>query len=280
VTTTPVRIDAHHHLWRYTPEQYGWITDPMRLLRRDFMPQDLKPLLDRAGIAGTVLVQARQTLEETDWMLQQADQVSSIRGVVGWAPIGAVEFPEILKSLQRNKKLKGLRHLIQDEPEDEFILDPAFNRGIRAIRDSGLVYDIMVRAHQLAPTLSFMDLHPDQPFVLDHCAKPVIRKDEREPWGRYMRELARRPNLVCKISGLATEADWQHWTPAALEPYWQVVLEAFGPDRLLFATDWPVALLATSYQRWVDTVAEWTAPLSASERDAIWGGNAVRVYSL
>ena len=155
-----------------------------------------------------------------------------------------------------------------------------FNRGIRALRDSGLVYDIMVLVHQLEPTLRFVDMHPDQPFVLDHCAKPVIRKGEREPWARSMRELARRPNLVCKISGLATEADWQRWTPAALEPYWQVVLEAFGPSRLLFGSDWPVALLATDYQQWVDTVAEWTAPLSAIERDAIWGGNAVRVYSL
>ncbi len=280
MTTTPVRIDAHHHLWRYTPEEYGWINEQMGVLRRDFLSEDLKPLLNRAGIAGAVLVQARQTLEETEWMLQQADEASWIRGVVGWAPIAAPEFPETLGELGKKRKLKGLRHLIQDERDDEFILDPAFNRGMRALRDSGLVYDIMVLVRQLGPTLAFMDMHPDQPFVLDHCAKPVIRKDEREPWAGYMRELARRPNLVCKISGLATEADWQRWTPAALEPYWQVVLEAFGPSRLLFASDWPVSLLATDYQRWVDTVAEWTAPLSASEQQAIWGGNAARVYSL
>jgi L-fuconolactonase len=280
VTTTPVRIDAHHHLWRYTPEEYGWINEQMGVLRRDFLSAELKPLLDRARIAGAVLVQARQTLEETEWMLQQADEASWIRGVVGWAPIAAAEFPEMVGELRKKRKLKGLRHLIQDERDDEFILDPAFNRGMRAMRDSGLVYDIMVLVRQLGPTLSFVDMHPDQPFVLDHCAKPVIRNDEREPWARYMRELARRPNLVCKISGLATEADWQQWTPAALEPYWRVVLDAFGPSRLLFGSDWPVALLATSYQRWVDTVAEWTAPLSASERDAIWGGNAIRVYSL
>lgn len=280
MTTTPVRIDAHHHLWRYTPQEYGWINEQMGVLRRDFLSEDLKPLLDRAGLGGAVLVQARQTLEETEWMLQQAEEASWIRAVVGWAPIATPEFPEMLERLGKKPKLKGLRHLIQDEPDDAFILDPAFNRGMRALRDSGLVYDIMVLVRQLGPTLSFVDMHPDQPFVLDHCAKPVIRKNEREPWAGYMRELARRPNLVCKISGLATEGDWQQWTPAALEPYWQVVLEAFGPSRLLFASDWPVSLLATSYQRWVDTVAEWTAPLSASERDAIWGGNAVRVYSL
>jgi L-fuconolactonase len=274
------RIDAHHHLWRYTPDEYGWINERMGVLRRDFLPQDLKPLLDRAGIAGAVLVQARQTLEETDWLLQQADEAPWIRGVVGWAPIAVPEFPELVGDLRQKKKLKGLRHLIQDEPDDEFILDAAFNRGIRAMRDSGLVYDIMVRTRHLGQTLKFVDIHPDQPFVLDHCAKPVIAKDEREPWASYMRELARRPNVVCKISGLVTEADWQRWTSAQLEPYWGVVLEAFGPERLLFGSDWPVALLASEYQRWVDTVSEWTAALSTSEQEAIWGGNAARVYSL
>lgn len=274
------RIDAHHHLWRYTPEEYGWISERMGVLRRDFLPEDLKPLLDRAGIGGAVLVQARQTLQETDWLLEQAEEAPWIRGVVGWAPIASPEFPEIIKDLQQKRKLKGLRHLIQDEPDDEFILDGAFNRGMRAMRDSGLVYDIVIHARHLQPTLKFVEMHPDQPFVLDHCAKPVIVKDEREPWASRMLELARRPNLVCKISGLVTEADWQRWTPAQLEPYWQVVLEAFGPERLLFGSDWPVALLASEYQRWVDTVSEWTAQLSASEREAIWGGNAVRVYSL
>jgi L-fuconolactonase len=199
---------------------------------------------------------------------------------VGWAPIAAAEFPEVLQGLRQKKKLKGLRHLIQDEPDDEFILDAAFNRGMRAMRDFGLVYDIMVRTRHLQQTLKFVDVHPDQPFVLDHCAKPPIASDEREPWASQMRELARRPNLVCKISGLVTEAEWQRWTPAQLEPYWRVVLEAFRPDRLLFGSDWPVALLASEYQRWVDTVAEWTAPLSTNEREAIWGGNAARVYSL
>lgn len=273
-------IDAHHHLWRYTPEEYGWINEQMEVLRRDFLPKDLKPLLDGAGIAGAVVVQARQTLEETDWLVEQAADAPFIRGVVGWAPIASPEFPEMLQGLRQKKKLKGLRHLIQDEADDAFILDAAFNRGIRAMRDSGVVYDIVIHARHLGPTLKFVDMHPDQPFVLDHCAKPVIVRDEREPWAGLMRELARRPNVACKVSGLVTEADWQRWTPAALEPYWRVVLEAFGPERLLFGSDWPVSLLASEYQRWADTVAEWTAPLAASERDAIWGGNAIRVYSL
>jgi L-fuconolactonase len=280
LSETTSRIDAHHHLWRYTPEEYGWITDEMRMLRDDFLPGDLKPLLDRAGIEGTVVVQARQTLEETNWLLEQTEEAPWIRGVVGWAPISSPQFPEVLAGLREKKKLKGLRHLIQDEPNDEFILDKAFNHGIRSMRDSGLVYDIVILARHLAPTLKFVDTHPEQPFVLDHCAKPRIMQDEVEPWGGNIRQLARRPNVVCKISGLVTEADWRRWTAAQLEPYWQVVLTAFGPNRLLFGSDWPVALLACEYQRWVDTLAEWIAPLSEDEREAIWGGNAARVYSL
>jgi L-fuconolactonase len=278
------RIDAHHHFWRYTGAEYGWINEQMRLLRRDFLPVDLQPLLTRAGVAGAIAVQARQTLEETRWLTSLAEDESGsgswMKGVVGWAPIADPEFPEVLAGLRLNKKLKGLRHLIQDEPDDAFILNEAFNRGIRALRDTGLVYDIVILARHLPPTLGFVDKHPDQSFVLDHCAKPPIVSGELEPWATYIRGLAKRPNVCCKLSGLVTEADWQRWTPTGLEPYWRVVLEAFGPNRLLFGSDWPVSLLASSYQRWVDTVAEWVKPLSASEQNAIWAGTASRVYSL
>ena len=202
------------------------------------------------------------------------------KGVVGWAPIAAPEFQEVLADLKRHKKLKGLRHVIQDEPDDQFILSAAFNRGICTLQDTGHVYDILIHARHLPQAARFVDMHPNQRFVLDHCAKPPILSGELEPWATHIRELAKRPHVCCKLSGLVTEADWQQWTPANLEPYWRVVLEAFGPDRLLFGSDWPVALLATSYQRWVDVVTEWIAPLSASEQDAIWSRNASRVYSL
>jgi L-fuconolactonase len=278
------RIDAHHHFWRYNVTEYGWMNDEMRLLRRDFLPDDLKPLLDRAGIGGAIAVQARQTLEETRWLLSLAEEESDgaawMKAVVGWAPIAAAEFPEVLTDLKQHKKLKGLRHLIQDEPDDQFILDAAFNRGIRALRDTGLVYDILIHARHLPQAARFVDMHPDQRFVLDHCAKPSIASGELEPWAMHMRELAKRPNVCCKLSGLVTEGDWQRWTAASLEPYWRVVLEAFGPSRLLFGSDWPVVLLATGYQRWIDVVTEWVAPLSASEQDAIWSDTASRVYSL
>ena len=281
--TTADHIDAHHHLWRYTPEEYGWIGEQMGALRRDFLPSVLKPLLDRAGISGAIAVQARQSLEETRWLLRLAEEPGNaawMKGVVGWAPIVAADFPEALAQLRDSTKLRGLRHVIQDEPDDQFILGEAFNRGIRALRDTGLVYDILIHARHLPQTVRFVDMHPNHPFVLDHCAKPAIAAGEFEPWAAHMRELARRPNVCCKLSGLVTEADWQRWTPADLEPYWRAVLDAFGPGRLLFGSDWPVALLATSYQRWVDTVTEWVAPLSTSEREAIWGGTASRVYSL
>ena len=278
------RIDAHHHFWRYNVTEYGWMNDEMRLLRRDFLPDDLKPLLGRAGIGGAIAVQARQTLEETRWLLslaeEEGDGAAWMKAVVGWAPIAAAKFPEVLTDLKQHKKLKGLRHLIQDEPDDQFILDAAFNRGIGALRDTGLVYDILIHARHLPQAARFVDMHPDQRFVLDHCAKPPIASGELEPWAAHMRELAKRPNVCCKLSGLVTEGDWQRWTAANLEPYWLVVLEAFGPSRLLFGSDWPVALLATSYQRWIGVVTEWVAPLSASEQDAIWSDTASRVYSL
>jgi len=279
------RIDAHHHLWRYGPDEFGWINDQMSTIRRDFLTHDLKPLLDSAGISGTIAVQARQSLEETNWLLRLADGDTSagsawIKGVVGWASISAADFQETLVNLRQYEKLRGLRHIIQDEADDQFILSPAFNRGIRMLRDTGLVYDILIHARHLPQTLRFVDMHPDQPFVLDHCAKPPIAAGLLEPWATHMRELAKRPNVSCKLSGLVTEADWQQWTPAILEPYWRVVLDAFGPTRLLFGSDWPVALLAASYQRWIDVVTEWVAPLSESEKEAIWGVTASRVYSL
>jgi L-fuconolactonase len=274
------RIDAHHHFWRYNSTEYGWMNDEMRLLRRDFLPNDLKPLLDRAGVAGAVAVQARQTLEETRWLLGLADDTNWMKGVVGWAPIAAPEFPELLADLKRHQKLKGLRHLIQDETDDQFILVEAFNRGIHALEDTGLVYDIVIHARHLSPTLRFVDMHPNQSFVLDHGAKPLILSGTLEPWTTQMRALAKRPNVCCKLSGMVTEAAWQQWTPADLEPYWRVMLDAFGASRMLFGSDWPVSLLATGYQRWIDTVTQWIAPLSASEQNAIWSGTASRVYSL
>lgn len=271
-------IDAHHHLWSYSAAEYGWIGDAMQALRRDFLPAELRSEISAAGIDGTVAVQARQTLEETRWLLDLAHQNAFIGGVVGWAPIASPGFSQVLDDLRTDSKLKGFRHVLQDEPDDAYALRDDFQRGLKLLQDTGLVYDILIYARHLPVTAQLVDLHPDQIFVLDHLAKPKIAAHELSPWREQLRELAQRPNVVCKISGMTTEADWQSWTLADLEPYLATALECFGPQRLLAGSDWPVCNVATTYQRWWDTLREWAAPLSDSEQEAIFGGNAARVY--
>ena len=276
-----MRVDSHHHLWQYSTQEYGWIDDSMAALQCDFLPADLHQAA--AGIDATIAVQARQTLEETHWLLSLADQSSLIRGVVGWAPIAAPDFPATLETLRRNPLLKGLRHVVQAEP-DGFLDDPAFNRGIAALLPTdlvpGLVYDILIFARQLPEAIRFVDRHPHQSFVLDHIAKPDIKANGFASWNVAIRDLARRPNVTCKLSGMVTEADWQTWSPHQLKPYFDTVLDAFGPSRLMFGSDWPVLTVASTYARWVETVSTWLTPLSPTERAAIEGETAARVYSL
>lgn len=274
------RIDAHHHLWRYSEPEYGWIDESMKLLQRDFLPQDLIAELRSAEMDGAVAVQARQTLEETHWLLELADEHPEIRGVVGWAPIARPEFPAILETLMDRPKLKGLRHVVQAEPDDNFLLGEDFNRGIRALQGTGWVYDILIYERHLPQAIAFADRHSDQVFVLDHLAKPRIREGVLEPWAVQIRELAKRENVSCKISGLVTEADWKRWTPEGLRPYLDTVVEAFGPKRLMAGSDWPVCLVATGYLQWFRVLEEYFAGFSSEEREAVFGGNAGRVYEL
>jgi L-fuconolactonase len=274
------RIDAHHHLWRYSKEEYGWISENMAPIARDFLPQDLQQALSSTGIQGSIAVQARQTLEETQSLLDFAQEFPIIRGVVGWAPIASPEFPQVLERFQRFQKLKGFRHVVQDEPDDAFLLNPDFNAGIGLFKQQGLVYDILIFERQLPATISFVDRHPAQIFVLDHIAKPRIRDRVLEPWRTNIRELARRENVFCKLSGMVTEADWAAWRPADLQPYFDVVLNAFGPKRLIAGSDWPVCLLATTCQNWFSTLREFISPLSGAEQEMILGGVASEVYSL
>jgi len=276
----PERIDAHHHLWRYAKEEYGWISDDMGALARDFLPEDLRRELSVSGIHCSIAVQARQTLEETSWLLRLADGCDFIRGVVGWAPLAGPEFPAVIERLQESEKLKGLRHVIQDEPDDDFMHRPDFNAGVALLKQFGLVYEILIFERHLPAAISFVDRHPAQVFVLDHIAKPRIADRKLEPWRTNIRELARRENVYCKVSGMVTEADWMNWYPADLQPYFDVVLQAFGPKRLMAGSDWPVCLLATTYQTWFSTVEEFIRPLSGGEREMILGGVASEVYSL
>ena len=274
------RIDAHHHLWRYSPTEYGWIDDEMAALRRDFLPADLKAAMASAGIDGTIAVQARQTLDETRWLLDLADASDAIRGVVGWAPIAGEDFPGCMEEFDGRAKLKGLRHVIQDERDPHYILREDFNSGIRTLVDSGLVYEILIFERHLEDAIHFVDEHPRQPFVLDHIAKPLIAAGKLEPWAMRMRELGRRENVSCKLSGLVNEANWKTWTPETLRPYLDVAVEAFGPTRLMAGSDWPVSLLATTYAQWFGVLESYFAGFSESERAAIFGGTAIEVYGL
>jgi L-fuconolactonase len=274
------RIDAHHHLWRYNPAEYGWIDETMAGLRRDFLAADLMAEIGPAGIDGTVVVQARQTLEETRWLLDQAEGCAAIRGVVGWAPIAGEEFPGLMEEFEDRPKLKGLRHVIQGEKDENYILREDFNSGIRALQGSGLVYDILIYERHLPQTVEFVDEHPEQVFVLDHMAKPLIAAGQMEPWAGWVRELGQRENVWCKVSGMATEADWAGWSAEGLRPYLDVAVEAFGLERIMVGSDWPVCLVATEYRRWFEVLGEYFAGFSAAEREAVFGGTAVEVYGL
>jgi L-fuconolactonase len=278
------KIDSHHHLWRYTADEYGWIDDAMAALRRDFGPEDLKRELDAAGIQGAIAVQARQTLEETRWLLDLAEKHDFMRGVVGWAPIAGEEFPECMEEFDGRDKLKGLRHVIQAEKDENYILRADFNSGITAMQGSGLVYDILIFERHLPQTIDFVDEHPNQVFVVDHIAKPLIAAGKLEPWATRMRELARREHVFCKVSGMVTESDWigrpAGFADEALRPYLDVVVEAFGPDRLMAGSDWPVCLVGTEYGSWFKTLDEYFRGFSEAERESVFGETASYVYGV
>ncbi len=254
----------------------------MAALRRDFGPDDLKREMDAAGIAGAVAVQARQTLEETRWLLELAEKHDFLRGVVGWAPIAGEDFPECMEEFDGREKLKGLRHVIQGEKDENYILRADFNSGITAMQGSGLVYDILIFERHLPQTVDFVDEHPKQLFVVDHVAKPLIAAGKLEPWETHMRELARREHVFCKVSGMVTEADWvgKTVTLEALRPYLDVVVEAFGPERLMAGSDWPVCLVGTEYGAWFRMLEEYFKGFSEAERVAVFGETASWVYGL
>ena len=276
------RIDAHHHLWHYTPAEYGWIDETKAALRRDFGPGDLKRELDFAGVDGAVAVQARETLEETRWLLDVAEKHEFLRGVVGWAPIAGENFPECMEEFDGRDKLKGLRHGIQSEKDENYILRADFNSGITAMQGSGLVYDILILARHLPQTIDFVDEHPKQLFVIDHVGNPLVSAGRMEPWATHMRELARREHVFAKISGMLTEVGSAGRLPGeALKPYLDVVVEAFGPERLMAGSDWPGCTIATTYDDdWFKTLDHYFKDFSEGERVAVFGETASWVYGL
>ena len=273
-------IDSHHHFWQYDPLQYPWIDEAKSRLRRDFLPEHLAVEIAAAGVDGVVSVQARQTVEETRWLLDFAERNEFIRGVVGWAPLVSPRVAEELAPLAERTKLKAVRHVLQDEPDPDYMLRPDFDRGISELAPLGLVYDILIFERHLPQAIQLVDRHPAQVFVVDHVAKPRIGEGLLSPWRENIRELARRQNVYCKISGMVTEADWREWTPEQLRPYYDAVLEAFGPRRLMFGSDWPVCLLACDYRRWKDLVGYFIAELSPAEQKRILGETAIEAYRL
>jgi L-fuconolactonase len=276
-----VILDSHHHLWRYDQVRLPWISDRMPALKRDYGAADLEAALAGTGVDRTLLVHAQQNVEETEWMLEVARAHPRIAGVVGWVPLVEADVETVIARLAADPRLRGVRHIVHDEPDDRFILRDDFNRGVSRLRAFGLVYDVLIFARHLPHAIAFVDRHPDQPFVVDHVAKPTIRAAAFDrAWADGLRELARRPHVTCKLSGMVTEVRDPGWSPALLQPYVDVALEAFGPSRLMFGTDWPVCRLKCEYAEWVDAVRAFVAPLSPDERAAILGGTAQRVYGV
>jgi len=272
-------IDAHQHFWRYDPLRDKWITDEMSIIQRDFLPDDLRPLIEEQGVQGTVAVQAAPSEDETNFLLQLATSDPFILGVVGWVDLCAPSLADRLDHFSQYERFCGVRHIAQVEADDYLASDDVV-RGVGLLCEYGLTYDILVYPRQLPAAIALVEKLPDASFVVDHLAKPLIREGKTEPWASQMRELARHPNVWCKVSGLVTEADWQNWRPEDIRPYLDVVFEAFGPERLLFGSDWPVCLLAASYGEVWKLVDDYAGQVAAIDRDKLFGGNAARFYGL
>ena len=275
-----MKIDAHQHFWTFNPTEYRWIDETMPQLRRDFLPKHLRELLDAVGIDGSIAVQARQSTEETAWLLELAQWEDRIRGVVGWVELVADSVQCDLEHFAANPLLKGLRHVVQDEPNDDFLLRDDFNRGVSLLEEFDLTYDILIFERHLPQAIAFVDRHPNQVFVLDHIAKPRIRDGIHQPWKQNITALAERPNVYCKLSGLVTEANITRLSYDALIPYMETVLDAFSPHRLMFGSDWPVCTLACEYATWATWVQNFIAQLSSAEQARIFGLTAVEAYRL
>ena len=275
-----IRIDAHQHFWKYSAAEYGWIDEHMAVLQSDFLPRDLKPLLDENCFEGSIAVQARQSLEETRWLLELAEQNNFILGVVGWVDLCSPQLRGQLEELASHRKLVGVRHVVQDEPDDRFMSRPEFKRGIAQLAEFGLAYDLLLHPRHLPVSAQLVQEFPAQTFVLDHLAKPAIADGTLEPWRRDIRELAKFPNVFCKLSGMVTEARWRQWKQDDFRAYLDVVLDAFGPSRLMIGSDWPVCTLSADYEHAIGVALEFVQQLTETEREGILGGNCARFYRI
>jgi L-fucono-1,5-lactonase len=276
----PVRIDAHQHFWRYDAAEYGWIDDALVELRRDCLPDEAQREMAGVGFHASVAVQARQTLDETRALLELADAHPWIAGVVGWVDLQAEDARRQIETLAEHPKLVGIRHVVQSEPDDRFMLRPQFCRGLGLLEEFGLAYDLLVYSRHLPMTVELVEHFVSQRFVLDHLGKPDIRHGELARWERDVRALAAHSNVFAKLSGLVTEADWKSWTKDDIRPYLDIAFDCFGAERLMIGSDWPVCTVAGGYARTMTMVWDYLAHRSAHERDAVLGGNAQRFYNL
>lgn len=274
-----MKIDAHQHFWRYDAAQYPWIPAGSPL-HRDWLPADLAKLQAPLGFDGSVAVQARQGIEESDWLLGLADADPRVKAVIGWVDLRSPDVAKDLERLARHPRFAGVRHVVQDEPDDDFMIRPDFLRGISLLRQFGLTYDILIYPRQLPAALRLVAQFPEQPFVLDHIAKPGIKDGAMSPWREQIRELARSENVLCKVSGMVTEADHRAWKASDFRPYLDVVFEAFGPSRLMWGSDWPVCLFAAGYEQCLELVSDYAGTLSAADRAGLFGGNCARFYGI
>lgn len=275
-----MQIDAHQHFWTFDPVRDSWITENMSVIRKNFLPGDVKPLLEQHNMDGCVAVQADQSETETDFLIRLAEQNDFIKGVVGWADLRAPNIKERLEHYRQFHCVKGFRHILQGEKDRALLLHPAFKKGISALQQSGFTFDILIFPDQLKFTQELVAAFPDQKFVLDHIAKPNIREKKVDDWEKAISGLAPYKNLYCKISGLVTEADWERWQPGDFKHYLDIVVATFGTDRILFGSDWPVCLLAASYSQTLGVVKDYFSSFSTAEREKFFGGNAIQFYNI
>ena len=272
-------VDSHQHFWNFSPRRHAWIDDTMKVIRRDFMPPDLEPILKANHVEGCVTVQVDQTEKETEFLVKLARDHNFIKGIVGWTDLRSPQLQARLEYYYQFQEVKGFRHIVQAESED-FFQDSDFCRGISLLKQYDFTFDILIYPKHLSSTLEFVKKFPEQLFVVDHLAKPFIKKQELSPWKEQMSAIGKCGNVYCKISGMVTEADITHWKSSDFERYLEVVLNAFGTKQLMYGSDWPVCLVAAQYEQQLDLVKNFIEPLSPSEKKAILGENAVRFYHL
>lgn len=275
-----MKIDAHQHFWKYESTRHDWITPQMKAIRHDFLPKDLLNILKINEIDGTVLVQVDQTEAETNYLIELANEYSFIKGIVGWVDIQAENIEERLEYYSNFQKLKGFRHIVQSEADPNFLLKSSFLNGIDKLEKYNFTYDILIHENQLPNTIHFVKQFPNQKFIIDHLAKPKIATGRLKPWSQNIIELAQSDNVYCKLSGMVTENDWNLWNEIDFKPYLDVVFEAFGTNRLVFGSDWPVSMLAASYGQVMEIIENYLKPFSDDEKAKIWGRNAIDFYSL